>query len=332
MAVQVQAEVRKSAGKGRESTAFSEAAAWEDIGEGWRHLHGNFSDLGFSVEWHDFETQEDFDWSRSFHPGSVEICLNISGNARVQAGDRELILGPSTAGFYLQKTPRLTGFRKGGERHQFITIELSPIFLKQHLVPNEDGLHPHVKGFLKGRTVAEVSEPIRLKSEHQQMVTSLRRPPVHAMAQRLWYQAKALEVAASLLYQTIGNEEFFCDRQKRLSHDRVQKVIAILKENLAEPPALEEIGRRVGCSHFYLSRIFTQEMGKTISAHLRDLRMERAAALLREKKLNVTQVALEVGYSSLSHFSTAFHQEFGCCPGLYPLATVVQRDAKKALP
>jgi AraC-like DNA-binding protein len=47
--------------------------------------------------------------------------------------------------------------------------------------------------------------------------------------------------------------------------------------------------------------------------------MERAASLLREGRLNVTQAALEVGYSSLSHFSTAFHDVIGCCPGLYPL-------------
>jgi len=46
--------------------------------------------------------------------------------------------------------------------------------------------------------------------------------------------------------------------------------------------------------------------------------MERAAELLREGRLNVTQVSLEVGYSSLSHFSMAFHESHGCCPGLFP--------------
>jgi AraC-like DNA-binding protein len=139
-----------------------------------------------------------------------------------------------------------------------------------------------------------------------------------------WYQAKALELAATLLYRPLPGEELFCQRIKRLNRERVQKVIAVLKEDLAEPPSLEEIGRRVGCSHFYLSRIFTQEMGKSISAYLRDLRMERAAKLLREGALNVTQVALEVGYSSLSHFTTTFRETFACCPGLYPLKSAAQ--------
>ncbi|WP_160164484.1 helix-turn-helix transcriptional regulator [Pedosphaera parvula] len=321
-------EVRRRAGKSGRKAGFTEAGVWETVGGGWRQLHGNFSDLGFSVEWHDFQTTRNLDWSRSFHPGSIEICLNILGNGEVKTQKRELILGPSTGGFYFQTLPRLSALRNGGERHQFITIELAPVFLRQYLAASDEGLHPRLKSFLGGKNISEVSEPIHLESEQQQMVASLQHPPVHVGGRRLWYQAKALEIAAAVLYQPVLREELFCDRQKRLSQERVQKVIAILKENLSEPPPLEEIGRRVGCSHFYLSRIFTQAMGKTISAQLRDLRMERAAALLRDGRMNVTEVALEVGYSSLSHFSTAFHQEFGCCPGLYPMATIVQRNAK----
>jgi AraC-like DNA-binding protein len=88
---------------------------------------------------------------------------------------------------------------------------------------------------------------------------------------------------------------------------------------------LQDIGREVGCSPFYLSRTFSKEKGQTIPQFIRQIRLERAAALLRLGEHNVTEVALEVGYSSLSHFSQAFHQLFGCCPGLYPMATSSQK-------
>jgi AraC-like DNA-binding protein len=153
---------------------------------------------------------------------------------------------------------------------------------------------------------------------------SLRKPPVVANAQRLWYHAKVLEIISGIFFTLPDGEEFFCQRQNRLNHERVEKVIALLKDNLSENLSLEEIGRRVGCSHFHLSRIFTQEIGKPIFQYLRDLRMERAAQLLRSGDFNVTQAALEVGYNSLSHFSAAFHENFGCCPGLYPLKTPSQ--------
>jgi AraC-like DNA-binding protein len=109
----------------------------------------------------------------------------------------------------------------------------------------------------------------------------------------------------------------------------VEQVIFLLKQNLAEPPALEELGKKIGCSHFYLSRIFSAQTGQTITQHLRQLRMERAADLLKLREHNVTEVALEVGYSSLSHFSAAFHETYGCCPGLFPLATSAQSLAKR---
>ena len=313
----------KKAADGRKGAAFSEREVWKPFGAGWHKLQGGFGEAGYSVEWHDFTAVFPLDWSRSFHPGSLEICLNVAGNADVQAEGETLELAPLTAGFYAQEETTLTACRRGGERHQFITIELSLPFLERHLAAGEGGLHRSVSRFLAGRDSGRgmVSEPIRLSHEQQQWVMSFRRPPVFQAAQRLWYQAKALEVTAALLYQPMAGEELFCQRQHHWNQQRVQKVLAILKENLAEPPGLEELGRRVGCSHFYLSRIFTQEVGKTISVTLRDMRMERAASLLREGRMNVTEAALEVGYSSLSHFSSAFHEVIGCCPGLYPLGT-----------
>jgi AraC family transcriptional regulator len=317
---------RRKSNRTEPGADFTERDAWKPFGHGWRKLHGNFRDAGYSVEWHDFTTTGAFDWSKTFHPGSLEICLNLSGNADVRSPDEKLELAPLTAGFYAQNKFSLTASRRGGERHQFITIELSLPFLKGHLADSDSGVHPRVARFLAGKRVpAMVSDPIRLSNEQQQLVLSFQRPPVFLAAQRLWYHAKTLEVAAAFLYQPSSGEELFCQRQHHLNRERTQKVLAILKENLAEPPSLEELGRRVGCSHFYLSRIFTQEVGKTISVTLRDLRMERAAALLREGRLNVTQAALEVGYSSLSHFSTAFHEVIGCCPGLYPLTPAAKK-------
>jgi AraC-like DNA-binding protein len=152
------------------------------------------------------------------------------------------------------------------------------------------------------------------------LIQSLRNPPVHAAAQPLWFESKALELAASFFFVPDSAGELFCHRQKRLAWDRCEQVIAILRGDLCHPPTLEDLGKRVGCSHFYLSRTFSKEMGITIAQYLRKLRMEKAAELLKSGRFNVTQAALEVGYSSLSHFSQVFHETYGCCPGLYTIA------------
>jgi AraC-like DNA-binding protein len=309
--------------------AFTEIPAWREIGDGWRPLHGSVRDSGASFEWHDFKTDEDFDWGRSFHPGSVEVCMNVEGDGRVGFNRRQAAFAPMTAGFYRRGGQPLRAIRSAGQRHQFLTVEMSFDFLRRHLGQSVASLHPLVRDVVAGRSEdSTVAPPSRLSSRQQQLLASLRQAPVVALAKPVWYQAKALEVAAEFFFVAPDEAELFCQRQHLLAAERVEKVIALLRERLDEPPTLEELGRAVGCSPFYLSRTFSAATGMTIPQYIRQLRMERAAELLRSGKFNVTEAALEVGYSSLSHFSQVFHETFGCCPGLYPLRTPTQKTLR----
>jgi AraC-like DNA-binding protein len=289
--------------------------------------------LGVSFEWHDFESPQTLDWSRSFHGASTELCLNLEGRGRVSWRDQEAAFAPMTAGFYCQGNGSgLRAERPGGMRHRFITVEISQPFLSERLAPHRAALHPLARAIVDGDQAVYGVGPVEpLSAAQAELVRSFRLPPVSAAAQRLWYESKALELMAQLLFRPEAGE-FFCTRQHRLARERVDRVIGILNEDLCQPPTLEELGRRVGCSQFHLSRTFSSETGSTIPQYLRRLRMERAADLLRSGKCNVTEAAMEVGYSSLSHFSAAFHETYGCCPGLYPLETPSQRDRRSALP
>jgi AraC-like DNA-binding protein len=283
-----------------------------------------------SFEWHDFKANAEFDWGKSFHPDSIEVCLNLEGEGRVSFNRQEVAFTPLTAGFYRRGESPLPATRLADQRHQFLTVEMSFDFLRRHLGEFVTSLHPLVREVVSGQPEkSAVAPPSRLTSRQQQLLAGLRDAPVLALAQSVWYQAKALEVAAEFFFVAPGEQELFCQRQQRISAERVEKVVAVLREKLAEPPTLEELGRVVGCSPFHLSRTFSAANGMTIPQYTRQLRMERAAELLKSGKFNVTEAALEVGYSSLSHFSQAFHDTFGCCPGLYPLRTPTQKSSLK---
>jgi AraC family transcriptional regulator len=305
-----------------------EVAAWAAVGAGWRQLFGSFGDLGFSLEWHDFNAPEPIDWARSFHPGSIELCLNLSGEGSVGDGTRTARFGSQTAGFYRQGQSPLSAERAAGQTHRFITVEFRPDFLHRELVESSTWLHPLIRSSLDTEpTGSAVSEPEPLTARQRDLVMALRQPPVLAGAQRLWYGAKVRELMSEFFFAPPPDSELFCHRQQRVARDRVETVVEALRKDLANPPTLEAIAREAACSPFYLSRTFSKEMGQTIPQYLRQLRMEKAATLLKSGSFNVTEAALEVGYSSLSHFSAAFHQTFGCCPGLYPMATPTQRSS-----
>jgi AraC-like DNA-binding protein len=309
--------------------AFSEAIAWNTIGAGWRPLFGSFRRLGFSFEWHDFMAHEELDWSRSFHPGGLELCLNLDGNAQIVSPERTVELLPRTNIFYFHGYPPLRARRRAGDRHRFITVEFAPEFVRMQFDSLAEQMHPLVRAVAVDQAKSSnVSAPERMGTNQLQLIESLRHCPVFQPAQEMWFRCKALELATHLFFQAAGGEEMFCTRAQRLARERVHRAQEVLRTNLVDPPTLDELGKKVGCSPFYLSRLFSQEAGMTIQQFIRQVRMERAAELLRAGKCNVTEAAFAVGYNSLSHFSTTFHETYGCCPGLYPIKTTAQRSVE----
>lgn len=323
-----QAEPGRPAGA-RPACDFAEARVWEALGGGWQCLYGCFCQRGVSIEWHDFACGEPRDWSRSFHPDSVEICLNVSGHARLTCGRTTALLGPMTAGLYHAAEGGLAAWRLPGERHQFLTVEYSRSYLEQHLKGHELALQPALRAMLRRQAEApRIAGVFRLTVGMRKSIEAFRGPPVAGAAQGLWYQGKALEVAAEYCFAREDSEAASASRQRAVGRQRVERVIEVLARRLAEPPSLEELGREAGCSPYHLSRTFSKEMGMTIPQYVRQVRMERAAELLKSGKFNVTEAALEVGYSSLSHFSEAFCETIGCCPGLYPTGLMRPRPAR----
>lgn len=303
----------------------AEQDAWREVKDGWRPLYGDVDRIGVAVEWHDFRTERAFNWGRTFHPRSLEFCLNLDGRGEIGVGGK-VGYAPGNCGYYAIGDAPLAASRRARDHHQFVTLEFSRSHLRKELVQNEPDLEPEIRRVIFGDKEESVVAPARpMSSQQREVVASLAQPPVAKAAQILWYQSKALELMAHFMFAP-KELEFFCMRQKRVARERVERVKELLTRDLANPPALETLGQEVGCSPFYLSRIFSREVGLTIPQYLRNVRMERAAELLRSGRYNVTEAAIEVGYSSLSHFSKAFCETIGCCPVLYPAAKNVILD------
>ena len=127
-------------------TPFTETDAWRDVGRGWQPLFGSFHGAGYSIEWHDFFAKREFDWAASFHPGCVELCLNLDGHGFVECKRKRTDFAPNTVGFYHRKDEPLTAKRAANEQHQFLTVEFSCPFLAKHLAGMETMLHPRRAG------------------------------------------------------------------------------------------------------------------------------------------------------------------------------------------
>ncbi|HRN27698.1 MAG TPA: helix-turn-helix transcriptional regulator, partial [Ignavibacteriaceae bacterium] len=80
----------------------------------------------------------------------------------------------------------------------------------------------------------------------------------------------------------------------------------------------ELLAKELFVSRMQLHRKIQAITGHAPGEFIRNFRLKRAAEMLLEKNLSITQVAYEIGYNSPSHFSKAFTKYFNCSPSEYP--------------
>jgi len=96
--------------------------------------------------------------------------------------------------------------------------------------------------------------------------------------------------------------------------EKVIKAREVLLRHIGEPITIKQLSRKVAMNECYLKKGFKEMFGATIFDFYQSQRMEHAKYLLYEKGLTVTEVSDILGYSSISHFSTAFKKHTGLKP------------------
>lgn len=108
---------------------------------------------------------------------------------------------------------------------------------------------------------------------------------------------------------------------------RISEVQAFLAANLDRDVDLRAIANEASLSPYYFTRQFTAYVGMPPYRYLIGLRIERAQELLIRSEFTVTQICHRVGFNSLSHFTTTFHQHTGMSPSAYRRRKDWEQDA-----
>jgi AraC family transcriptional activator of pyochelin receptor len=95
---------------------------------------------------------------------------------------------------------------------------------------------------------------------------------------------------------------------------KIKKVKDIITSEMASPPSLEELSKLVGLNIKKLKMGFKDLYGMPVFTFLYHYKMEHAKKLLTDIDNNVNEVAVQVGYSTSSHFIVAFKKKFGITP------------------
>ncbi|GBC92799.1 Arabinose operon regulatory protein [bacterium HR15] len=191
--------------------------------------------------------------------------------------------------------------------HHHLVVRVEPGYLRSLLAPESERVLNELMPFLRGESLFPeqlyliASNPLTAR-----VIDSIRHPPPVGSL-RLFYEAKLRELLS-----------FLCFREPEVvvapDETRLQQALAYLETHLNDGEVLQKMTRQLGVSPRQCQRLFRVTLGRSPSECLTELRMQRAATLLATTRMSVSEIALEVGYLSLSHFSRVFCQYFGKTP------------------
>lgn len=150
------------------------------------------------------------------------------------------------------------------------------------------------------------------------VLTQLMHYNLNASIKNLYFKGKAYELLSLYFNRNedanIEQCPFLVDETNVI---KIRKAKDIIISRMAEPPTLQELSDEIGLNLKKLKEGFKQIYGDTVYSFLFDYKMEVARKLLESGAHNVNEVGLKVGYSTSSHFISAFKKKFGTTPKKY---------------
>ncbi len=171
------------------------------------------------------------------------------------------------------------------------------------------GLKPLLDGSIERSYTLRTGMPPGVRSD----LDKLAKGPIAGAPPRLFYQGIALDLIAAQIAQANSCPP----NRKRISYsdqDRVMHARDLLTRDLASPPCLRQLSRKVGLNMNKLQQGFHLLYGASVFKYLQQYRMQEANRLFHETDMNVSQAASAVGYTNISHFSNAYKKQFDILP------------------
>lgn len=141
---------------------------------------------------------------------------------------------------------------------------------------------------------------------------------IHPSVKQLYFKAKAFELI-SLYFNRPENMDieqcpFLADEDNVAKIKRAKEIVI---SRIAEPPTLKELAEEINLPINRLKEGFRQVYGEPVFTFLINYKLELARQILATGSHNVNEVGLKVGYSTASHFISAFKKKFGTTPKKY---------------
>lgn len=97
----------------------------------------------------------------------------------------------------------------------------------------------------------------------------------------------------------------------------IGRAVEEISKNIRHKYTVKDLAASINVSVTYLSRLFTTHLGMSPGKYITQIRLQECKALIREGELSIGEIAEQMGYASIQHFSAQFKNWFGLSPSEY---------------
>jgi len=245
-----------------------------------------------------------------FLEGSFTNTISLSNNKTVELNNR-------AGQFGMGYQPEMSGAVQmaGNRKLRIMHLHVLPSRLNAMLGPDLGRLAPHLLDIMEERRMKNFVRQRRQTPLIQTVANELFYSVKNEATVRLYIEGKVSELLALVLTGTAAtcSELPLCPRMR----DTLHAIRDELETMHAEPPTLSEISARYHAPIATIQAGFKTLFGMSVFAFVKEYRLQRARQLFAEGDMNVSEVAWEIGYTNLSHFSSAYRKRFGVLPKAY---------------
>lgn len=182
----------------------------------------------------------------------------------------------------------------------------------------ENQLPSDLDRIVRGDTQSPFYREMPATANVQMVMQDILARPYHGPFQRSFLESKGMELMTHTLWRIRRQQAASRLETLRPEYvERVKNAKAIIDRHYCEDINLRDLARQVGLHHSKLSLLFQVLYETTVFGYVRQLRLNQANFLLSKGGTSVTEVALAVGYSNLSHFAKVFREHWGRTPSKF---------------
>lgn len=274
-----------------------------------------------------------YDWNLSFRNSTfasrpdnsgkdeIQLIFNLNRNIewQIDEGRETVKMSPGEVCIFRNNNCRTSMTYEGSVNFQFKSLQMETDFFESLLSTyfSMEKIEECKSVFLTHVTKTSITEDM------YRVLSEIDAADKYAEFKGVFLEAKMIELIALVLHGIMYNETEVKSRKCL-----IQKISGAAKNDLAQIESLRrriqfnpsdayragDLAKSLSMSESKLTRLFRQTYGIALHRYVQNQRLEKAAALILEGGLNISEAAQKSGYMNMSHFAKEFQKKYGMSP------------------